>query len=676
MSDDRLIALANAATRIHGAPSLSEALDIINEEARLIVGAHQSVTCLTIDATSTPVIHSVSLSEKYARWADYREPTDGSGIYALVCRQNRPIRLTQAELERHPAWRHFGAAKERHPPMRGWLAVPLVSRDGGNLGIIQLSDRYDGDFTEADEAILVQLAQMASIAVEKTQLLDAARAAEARYRRIVESSIDVICMIDRTGNLVDISPSCRTLWGYEPEEMIGRLFLDFVSPEDRDRTAAAATDAIERNIAPPRFENRHMRKDGSIAHVQWSGTWSPEDQLFIVVARDMTERLQFEERLRQSQRLEAIGQLTGGVAHDFNNLLTVILGNAELLTERLTDQPRLKALAQTSLAAAERGAELTNRLLAFSRRQALEPRIVDVTRLLDTMEELLRRTLGEHIDVVFAHDADLPPATVDPTQLETAILNLALNARDAMPDGGRLTIEMANVHIDEARASRLDELSPGDYVMIAVSDTGTGMPPAVRERAFEPFFTTKGVGKGSGLGLSMVYGFMKQSGGHVSIYSEPGHGTCVKLFLPRSGEADRAEPVARATTLRGTETVLVVEDDDLVRAHVERQLTELGYRVFAVADGQQALETLRSDAAFDLLFTDMVMPGGMNGKQLADEAWRLRPGLKVLFTSGYTESTIIHRGRLDPGIQLLNKPYRLQDLATKIRLVLSGEGRP
>jgi signal transduction histidine kinase/CheY-like chemotaxis protein len=377
-------------------------------------------------------------------------------------------------------------------------------------------------------------------------------------------------------------------------------------------------------------------------------------------------------KLQQSQRMEAVGQLTGGVAHDFNNLLTVILGNAETLSDSLEKDPRLRVLADMTAKAALRGAELTGRLLAFARRQPLEPRSTDINKRLADMDSLLRRTLGEQVEIEIVGSAGLWPAMVDPGQLENAILNLCINARDAMPGGGRLTIETGNVHLDADYAAQQGDIEPGRYVMVAVSDTGTGMDAGTLDRAFEPFFTTKEVGKGSGLGLSMVYGFVKQSTGHVRIYSEYGHGTTVKLYLPRADREDdgaehRRDDIGVET---GNEKILLVEDDDMVREHVAGQLAALGYRVVAAQDGSAAIEALKRHDDFDLLFTDVVMPGGMSGRQLAEQAQVLRPGLPVLFTSGYTENAIVHHGRLDADVHLLQKPYRRHDLAAKIRKVL------
>ena len=383
-----------------------------------------------------------------------------------------------------------------------------------------------------------------------------------------------------------------------------------------------------------------------------------------------------EEQLRQAQRLEAVGQLIGGVAHDFNNLLTVIIGNADLLVGELHDDPEQRELAETTLSAAQSAADVTRRLLAFARRQPLEPRLTDVNALVTGMETLLRRSLGEHIEIELSRMAGLWPALVDAAQLEAAILNLAINGRDAMPSGGRLTIELANWTVDRETAERQLDFQPGPYVVVTVSDTGTGIDPAILEHVFDPFFTTKGIGRGTGLGLSMVFGFAKQSGGHVAIDSEVGRGTKLRIFLPRGIEgldAATVGPVSNAAG--GAETILLVEDDALVRHYAHDQLVALGYRVFVATNGPEALDVVRHRADVDLLFTDIVMPGGLNGRELASRARELRPGLAILFTSGYSEDAIVHDGRLDPGLLLLSKPYPRADLARSIRQALmAGSG--
>jgi len=392
----------------------------------------------------------------------------------------------------------------------------------------------------------------------------------------------------------------------------------------------------------------------------------------------MLDRRAMTRRLAQSERLRAIGELTGGIAHDFNNLLTVVLGNAELMSERLVGDRGLHGLAETTRVAAERGAELTARLLAFARQQVLDSRAVDVNRLVLDLEPLVRRSVGEQVEVALVLADDLWPAIIDQGQLDSALLNLCINARDAMPEGGLLTIETVNAQLDASYADQEGDLEPGDYVLLAVSDSGQGMEPAVLARAFEPFFTTKDFGQGSGLGLSMVYGFVKQSRGHVRIYSEPGQGTTVRLYLPRApaagagagGAGEQGEPAAEART--GGERILLVEDDPLVRGHVSQQLESLGYAVISANDGASALAILEGGAPCDLLFTDLMMPGGMNGRQLAEAARRLRPSLPVLYTSGYTETSVMRRGDLEPGVPLLQKPYRRAELAAKLRGALNG----
>ncbi len=411
----------------------------------------------------------------------------------------------------------------------------------------------------------------------------------------------------------------------------------------------------------------------------------------VELARQIAERDHAEEqlriseaRLRQVQKMETIGQLTGGVAHDFNNLLTVMLGGLDAIERQIVEIPESPAIQQIKRAAAmamkavERAATLTHRLLAFSRRQPLEPKPIDANRLVADMSELLRRTLGETIDLETVLAGGLWSVTADPNQLENSLLNLAVNARDAMPDGGKLTIETSNIFLDEAYVAKLVEPLPaGQYVMIAVSDTGAGMDSITLDRAFEPFFTTKDIGRGTGLGLSQVYGFVLQSQGYVKIYSELGQGTVVKLYLPRRIGTDAATDAVferRHSPASGDgETVLVVEDHEDLRSYSAGAVREMGYHVLEAADAKAALTILESDQRVDLLFTDVVLPGGMNGRQLADATLKARPSLKVLFTTGYTRNAIVHNGQLVPGIQLLGKPFTYSDLATKIRAVLDED---
>ena len=504
---------------------------------------------------------------------------------------------------------------------------------------------------------------------------------QERFANAARAIADAIWDWDLASDTVWWSEGMERQFGHPvgagPDASGERPWPDHIHPDDRGEVLDGLRRLAEGEGSHWRARYRFLRRDGSVAQVVHRGYVIRDEAggaLRIVGAMiDITERVELEERLRESQRLESMGQLTGGVAHDFNNLLTVILGNAELLGEALAEDRRLQGLAEMISGAAQRGAELTQRLLAFARRQALEPQVLDVNRLVSGLQGLLHRTLGEHIELVLEPGEEAWPALVDPAQLEGALLNLCINARDAMPGGGRLLISIANVRIDPAYAQRHFGVAPGRYVEVRVADTGAGIAPEHLPRVFEPFFTTKDKGKGSGLGLSMVYGFVKQSQGHVTIESTPGEGTVVRMYLPRA-EAGLPEVSApsQAPARSATETILLVEDDALVRSFGQEQLEGMGYRVLVAGNGVEALEVLRGDQRVDLLFTDVVMPGGMSGREVAEEASQLRPGLKVLYTSGYAENAIVHDGRLDPGLVLLRKPYRRADLARKVRQALDG----
>jgi PAS domain S-box-containing protein len=392
----------------------------------------------------------------------------------------------------------------------------------------------------------------------------------------------------------------------------------------------------------------------------------------VLVYHDATTSRETERQLYQSQKLDSIGKLTGGVAHDFNNMLTVISGNTETLVASLKEQPELQRTARLIDDAAERCAELIQHLLAFARKQPLQPRDVDINAAIADIAKLLRPTLGEQIQIETALQQGPMTSHIDPSRLTNAVLNMAINARDAMPNGGKLLLETHRVVLDEAYAQANPDVRPGPYVMFAVSDTGTGMPQSVQEKAFEPFFTTKEIGKGSGLGLSMVYGFVKQSGGHIKIYSEEGHGTTIKLYLPPGQGTTEAAGAIAPQAEGGAEMIFVVEDDVLVRNFVTAQLQSLGYKTVSAGDSKAALEMIEAGQEFDLLFTDVVIPGGMSGRELADEIARRRPGVKVLYTSGYTDNAIVHHGKLDDGVMLLTKPYRRNQLAEMIRKALNG----
>jgi signal transduction histidine kinase/CheY-like chemotaxis protein len=426
-----------------------------------------------------------------------------------------------------------------------------------------------------------------------------------------------------------------------------------------------------------KFESRCRRRDGRYRWLSWNAV--PDEGLFHAVGRDITvekeaqaELAMAQEALRQSHKMEAVGQLTGGLAHDFNNLLTGITGSLHLLQTRLA-QGRLRDVDRYITAAqgaARRAAALTHRLLAFSRRQPLSPKPTNINRLALGMEELIRRTVGPAIEIEVVGAAGLWTTLVDPNQLENALLNLCINARDAMPEGGRLTIETANRWMDE-RAARERDLPPGQYLSLCVTDTGTGMTPEVIERAFDPFFTTKPLGAGTGLGLSMIYGFARQSGGQVRIYSEIGKGTMMCLYLPRHhGEEDgpeASEDPADAPYAGHGETVLVVDDEPTVRMLVTEVLEDLGFRAIEAADGAAALKILRSDIAIELMITDVGLPGGLNGRQVADVGRAARPGMRVLFITGFAENAVIGDGHLEPGMQMLAKPFGMDVLASRIK---------
>ena len=488
---------------------------------------------------------------------------------------------------------------------------------------------------------------------------------------------DMLGVLNRDGYFESSNPAWHAVLGWSEAELRATRFFDLLHPDDLDRTQAAF-EAIKTGTPALRFENRYRRKDGTYRWLSWVAV--PEGEKFYCSARDVTvekeqaEALaQAQEALRQSQKMEAVGQLTGGLAHDFNNLLTGISGSLELLQTRIAqgrtgDLGRYIAVAQ---GASKRAAALTHRLLAFARRQTLDPKPTDVNRLVASMEELVRRTMGPAITVEVVAAGGLWTTLVDVHQLENALLNLCLNARDAMPEGGRLTIETGNKWLDQ-RAARDRDLPPGQYVTLCVSDTGIGMTQEVIRRAFDPFFTTKPIGMGTGLGLSMIYGFARQSGGQVRIYSEPGQGAMVCIYLPRHhGRAEDtdmpAEELLEAIRAEQSETVLVVDDEPSVRLLVTEVLADLGYTALEAADGPAGLKILRSDARIDLLITDVGLPGGMNGRQVADAARQLRPDLKVLFITGYAENAVVANGHLEPGMQVMTKPFAMETLGSRIK---------
>ena len=508
------------------------------------------------------------------------------------------------------------------------------------------------------------------------------RESEQLARGIVDTALDAFVQMDESGTISDWNSQAEKIFGWSHGEALGRSLGELIIPEIHRAAHKSGLQRFRRtgegSILGRRLEIEARRRDGKEIKVELSITALRRRNgvVFNGFVRDLTDKIAAEDRIRQAEKMEAVGQLTGGVAHDFNNILTVITGTIEILAEAVENDPQLAAITKMIDEAAARGAELTQHLLAFARKQPLQPRETDLNTLIIETAKLLRPTLGERIEIesVFQDEACL--ANVDPNQLATAILNLAINARDAMPNGGKLILETASAVLDENYASQHSEVRPGRYALLAVSDTGTGIPAAILDKVFNPFFTSKEPGKGTGLGLSMVYGFVKQSAGHIKIYSEEGHGTTIKIYLPPGTGASLAPEAAIAPAIQGGhETILVVEDDKLVRDYVLTQLRSLGYVTLDAANGAEALAIVAAGNQFDLLFTDVIMPGAMNGRQLATEVQKSKPGLKVLFTSGYTENAIIHHGRLDTGVLLLAKPYRKSDMAGMIRKALANQSR-
>ncbi len=558
------------------------------------------------------------------------------------------------------------------------LARPVVqisaAVDGfAKTGQLTMPPRLPGEIkilADAFERMVAEISRTTAALRSKSEVLD----------KTIASMADGVLVIDARGRRVFANPTCLALFGdrndvgtAEWKRKFERFRPDGITPLPDDETPLARArrgesfDNVElafRRVGEPLtqlvasgrpIENADGRFDGAV-----------------IVYRNLTAFKETERQLRQAQKMQAIGKLTGGVAHDFNNILTVITGGIEILSEGVSDRPDLKDVALMIDQAVSRGSALTNQLLSFARKQPLQPRSIDVNAMMLDTAKLLRATLGEQIQIEVNPAAKLPSAIADPSQLGSALINLAINARDAMPHGGKLMLETGCVELDPAYADQHNEVVAGCYVMLAVSDTGTGIPEAIRDRVFEPFFTTKDVGEGTGLGLSMVYGFAKQSGGHVELYSEEGSGTTIRLYLPCGGSPPRPvdDEMAAAPVARGHETLLVVEDDPLLRRHVMAYLSALGYAASAAATAAEALAMVEQGQRFDLLFTDLVLSGGLNGRQLADKLCQRLPTLRVLFTSGYTERAVRLHGQLEPGMHLLEKPYRRAVLARMLRAVL------
>jgi PAS domain S-box-containing protein len=561
----------------------------------------------------------------------------------------------------------------RKEGQRFWASVVIDAirdRDGRLVGFAKVTR----DFTDRQAA--------------QTGLLES----ERRYRRLVESVVDyAIFQLDVDGRIATWNMGAERIKGYVADEVIGRHFSMFYTEEDR--TAGVPALALATAASEGRFEAEgwRVRKDGSrfwaLVVIDAIVGDDGKPMGFAKVTRDITERYEAQRALREtqeqlavSQKMEAIGQLSGGIAHDFNNLLMIVLGNIEAAQRNARQMPEsnnLQRYLANAIRGAQRAAALTSRLLAFSRRQALDPKPVDVNKFISGSVDFLQRSLGETVEIEAVGGAGIWTIEADPNHLESALVNLAINARDAMPKGGKLTIEAANVFADSDYVRLNPEVAEGQYVAICVSDTGSGMPKEVASRAFEPFFTTKEAGQGTGLGLSQVYGFVKQSGGHVKIYSEAGQGTTIKMYFPRFLQRTQEEEVAEDTPVAEgeSETVLVVEDDPDVRAYLLEALRGLNYRVIAAGNAQAALHVLiDDDKRVDLLLTDVIVPG-LNGRELGRRAQALRPGLRVLYMTGYSRNAVVHHGRLDEGVDLLQKPVSQTQLASRVREILDRSPR-
>ncbi len=599
-------------------------------------------------------------ASKGSNWIDFVHPDD----------RERSVREWMRSMETGELFEIEYRLRQADTRFRWWLTRALPGRSvDGSIG------QWIGVSTD-----IHQIVEARQTLARSNEELEREVTRRTRERdRVWNNSRDLIAVLGVDGVFREISPAWTMLLGHDPTEVVGRSFREFVHPEDIAITGGVVTTAIEAPATS--FENRYLHKDGTVRWISWHT--STDGDVIYAYGRDITEQKQAarelaaaQEALRHSQKMEAVGQLTGGIAHDFNNLLAGIGGSLEMLEKRIAEGRigELKRLIGIAQGSTQRAAALTQRLLAFARRQTLDPKPVDVNRMIHGMDELIRRSMGPDVQLEVVGAGGLWLTLADSSQLENALLNLCINARDAMaPAGGRVTIETANKWLDHRSAGER-ELSPGQYVSLCVTDTGSGMSPEVVERAFDPFFTTKPLGRGTGLGLSMVYGFARQSGGQVRIYSEVGKGTTLCIYLPRYfgvGELPEEEPAPEAQP-GASETVLLVDDEEGIRMVTGEILRDCGYHVIEAADGPAALRVLQSDARIDLLVTDVGLPGGMNGRQVADAGRVARPTLKVLFITGYAENAVVGNGGLDARMEVLTKPFTLASLTTRVRQLVDG----
>ncbi len=605
-------------------------------------------------------------------------PEAGSCGSAIYLRQ--PVVVADIAID--PRWVNYREMALQFD-LRACWSLPVIGHDGTGLGSTALYFKEVREPSSSEYAAIAYFVPLIAIAVERHRKEQALLISEERLRCVVDASVDAVRDWDLRSNVMwwNRREDCDIGFPEDGAETPRAAWSERIHPDERDAVLSSVQAALEGREDFWQARYRFQRRDGEYSHVSdravilRDGEGAPMHMIGGV--SDVTEQIRMEEQLNQSQRMDSIGQLTGGIAHDFNNLLTVILGNAELLQEMTRNNHSLRDLAGIISTAAQRGAELTQRLLAFARRQALEPTSVDTQAMVEDLLSVLKRLLGAEIAMEFSCATGTSPALADRPQLENALLNLCINARDAMPDGGQLSVRIRDAVLDEHHCERHPDVKPGRYVMLTVSDTGSGILPAHLPRVFEPFFTTKPMGKGTGLGLAMVYGFVKQSHGHVEIHSEPGAGTSVSLFLPFAEHPiESAGPnVNRPDTTPGRGKILLVEDDALVLKYAAGQLQLMGYEVTTASNGPEAIVLVERGLQFDLLFTDVIMPGGMTGVELAGKVRSLRPGTPVLFTSGYTENAMLQQGRIPAGTHLLSKPYRRADLALRLEQALAGGPR-
>jgi PAS domain S-box-containing protein len=643
-----------------------------------------------LNAIADLIPHRVAVLDELVRLS---AASDDAGLAALHARAEG--RASQAEIaERLDA---FAAEEKRLLDVRTATSQAngslLLAVDLAGLAVLLLIAAYlirraylaDRSLRSSLSRLKAEASSLEAQALEQKQNLilahEEARHSAAILKSTFNTMAEAVLVIDQNGAIVLFNPAAVRIFQLKP----GTTLVDIRNQNsffEHDGTTPIPdfelpTARALRGLPFDRHDvvvRRHDRHESLSLTVSGRPLRNRDGEITgaAMVYHDITDALDTERLLQQAQKLDAIGKLTGGVAHDFNNMLTIITGSIETVIEDIQDRPAAAELATLIGQAADRCTELIRHLLAFARKQPLRPRDIDVNSTVLDIAKLLRPTLGEQIEIHTILDDDTLIAHVDAAQLANSLVNLAINARDAMADGGKLLLETSLAVLDDAYVAANPGVAPGGYIMVAVSDTGSGMPAEVRDRAFEPFFTTKEAGKGSGLGLSMVYGFTKQSGGHVKIYSEEGHGTTIRLYLPPARADTQIAPVTHGPMPYGTETILVVEDDPLVHDFVLAQLHSLGYSTIAVTTGAAALAVVTSGRAFDLLFTDVIMPGGMTGKELADEVRRLRPGMRVLYTSGYTDNAMAVHGRIDHAAQLLAKPYRRSELAQMVRAALDA----